>query len=293
VRSSGSSAWSTPSTLTNTGLAVLEGADRLAAERGHGLGGQRRALPEALAEVAEVGLGLERDERVAARRPAHLLDVELRREQARERVQLAAHRRLPAPTPAPGATGDELAERLADVDPDGLARRAAEVGEAAHALDRRVERRVERDRLPVAHVRGEVDALAVVEPAGERAVQPVGEERREGREQPRRHEEHLVQRRERGARVGRRLAPFEPEARARQPHVPLAHVGVEELHHAPRGRRRVVRGEQRVGVALRRREAAQHPPVERGPRAGRRVVGRRRPAEVRVLLRRTRTRCAA
>jgi hypothetical protein len=68
-----------------------------------------------------------------------------------------------------------------------------------------------------------------------------------------------------GARVGRRLAPLEPEAGAREPHVPLRHVGVEELHERARRRGRVEAAERGVHLALHRGQAAEHPAVEQRP----------------------------
>src|SRR5450759_5465331 len=117
-------------------------------------------------------------------------------------------------------------------------------------------------------------------PARELPMDPVGDERSKGSEQPARDGDDLVQRRERGA-VIRALDVV--EAVAALAHIPLRHVLVEEAHHRFRGVGGLVAAKQLVGFALHGGKPRQNPSVKERTILWRRILVGWRPAEVRVL----------
>ena len=108
----------------------------------------------------------------------------------------------------------------------------------------------------------------------------VGHERRERCEQPARDGQHLMQGGERRAIVST-VNFIKPGARLS--HVPLGHILVHELHHAPRRKGGVVLVEMRIHLRFDPREARQNPAIERGAIGDGGIVRARAPAEVGIL----------
>ena len=99
-------------------------------------------------------------------------------------------------------------------------------------------------------------------------MHPVRDERRDWCQQAAGDGQHLVQRRKGSAAVvGVRL----PEARTAQADIPVGHILVHELHDRARGKGRLVRLEQPVGLGFHRGQARQHPAIQRGTRGDGRV----------------------
>ena len=237
-------------------LSRLECAQLIRCEGGDGVGGERRVLPEAFAERAIVGLRAQGDERVLGGREVDALHIELGRE---DRHELPEEPLVHGRRNADGAT-----QRLPHFDFAIFASGTAQCRQLPHGLHRRLERGIAR-RLHQSFERREVHRLAT----GELAMQPVGQERRDRREQPTGHDQDFVQRRECGAIVG---ALDVVEAVATPSHIPVRDFVVDERHERARRGGGVVALEEVVDLVLDRGETRQHPAIEQRPALPRRIV---------------------
>ena len=238
-------------------LATLERAQRIGRQCGDRRGGPRRLLAPPLPSARKFGLASSVTSASALDANSTRLHVELRREQRHELLQIAS-----TASPCRGSTHTIRASGWRTFTPADSARRAAERGERADLAHRLLELRLRRRTAPAARTA----RRAPDSPVSSRCIQSVtnGANGASSRQLATSTSCSVAN----AARLSGAVDAVEPLARAA--HVPLRDVVVHELHHDARGARRVEAVEQAVRRCLDRREAREHPAVERRPSLARR-----------------------